>query len=435
MTGCYGKHSRARYWVALAALVLLCSLVVGPPGAAAQAVDPSVASHSANANPANASQEPPTPQVSTHAPVPITQVSTTASPALAAPQAATLSLPPLSAVLIVGPIDGDNGSWTNDEKANMDLAANELAANGVTVHKFYAPNTDWDQIKAAAAGAQFIFYRGHGIDWGNGVFGGFALSNGKLVSSDDIRSGLHPAPGAIVMMYGCYTAGSSGSDETTAISSAEAQKRVALYSDPFFDVGASAYLADWYGDAFQLYVRYLFQGQTLGQAYKSYFDYNASSVETYNHPDHPDMAMWLDKDVWGHLVYNDAFAGYPNKTLTDLFGAKMSLSPTTAGVLAQVGGAPRTLQIRVGSAQGAALNWATVNPPSNEWIRTSPASGNNSQPLLLTLTPGSKGVGTYTASVRIQSTTAGVQNGDQTVPVTLKIVSRLFHVYLPITRQ
>lgn len=55
-------------------------------------------------------------------------------------------LPPLKAVLLVGPIDGDSGSWTVQEKENMDRAATELAANGVTVHKFYTPNNDWEQI-------------------------------------------------------------------------------------------------------------------------------------------------------------------------------------------------------------------------------------------------------------------------------------------------
>lgn len=45
------------------------------------------------------------------------------------------SLPPLKAVLLVGPIDGDYGSWTQSEKENMDLAADELAAHGVEVHK------------------------------------------------------------------------------------------------------------------------------------------------------------------------------------------------------------------------------------------------------------------------------------------------------------
>ena len=138
------------------------------------------------------------------------------------------SLPPLKAVLVVGPIDGDYGTWTLREKANMDLVAAELQANGVIVYKFYPPNNDWEQIKVAAEGAHFLFYRGHGVYWGPMPYptvGGFALKN-HFVSSDDIRSDLNLAPNAIVMLYGCFTAGSSSIDDPP-IHSLEAQRRVA----------------------------------------------------------------------------------------------------------------------------------------------------------------------------------------------------------------
>jgi len=127
----------------------------------------------------------------------------------------------------------------------MDLAAAELAANGVTVHRFYTPNNDWGQIKAAAEGAHFLFYRGHGVYWDSmpsPTVGGFHLKE-LFVSSDDIRNDLHLAPNAIVMLYGCFTAGSS-SEDSGSISSAEAQRRVAQYSDPFFDIGAAGYYAN-----------------------------------------------------------------------------------------------------------------------------------------------------------------------------------------------
>ena len=47
----------------------------------------------------------------------------------------------------------------------MELAAAEVEANGVTVYRFYTPNNNWDQIKAAAEGAHFLFYQGHGVQW------------------------------------------------------------------------------------------------------------------------------------------------------------------------------------------------------------------------------------------------------------------------------
>ena len=174
----------------------------------------------------------------------------------------------------------------------MDLAATELQANGVTVHKFYAPNNDWNQIKAAAAGAHFLMYRGHGVyypgtsPW---TVGGFALSGG-IKSSGDIRNDLALAQDAIVMLYGCFTAGSSSLDGGD-IGITEARRRVAQYSDPFFDIGAAGYYANWFGDAFQMYLCYLFQGQTLGQAYESYFDFNSNTVDRGMHPDHPDKVL------------------------------------------------------------------------------------------------------------------------------------------------
>jgi hypothetical protein len=227
------------------------------------------------------------------------------------PPGSPLALPPLKAVLVVGPIDGAGGSWTAQEKHNMDRAAAELEANGVTVHRFYTPNDDWAQIQAAAEDAHFFFYRGHGVYWSplpHPNVGGFSLT-ARFVSPDEIRSELGLAPNAIVMLYGCFTAGSSGI-EGDDIDSAEAQRRVAQYSDPFFDVGAGGYYANWSGDAFQMFVRYLFQGKTLGEAYESYSDFDNATVERYTHPDHPTLAMWLDKDVrGGKPQYNNAFAG------------------------------------------------------------------------------------------------------------------------------
>ena len=70
------------------------------------------------------------------------------------------ALSSLKAVLLVGPIDGDYGPWTTGEEQNMELAAVELEANGVTVHRFYTPNNDWGQITAAAEGAGL---QGHGL--------------------------------------------------------------------------------------------------------------------------------------------------------------------------------------------------------------------------------------------------------------------------------
>ena len=65
---------------------------------------------------------------------------------------------------------------------------------------------------------------------------------------------------------------------------------------------------------------------TLGQTYESFFDYNPGTVERHSHPDHPSLALWLDRDTYDGIVnYNYAFAGRPNETLLSLFGAGNAL--------------------------------------------------------------------------------------------------------------
>jgi len=247
----------------------------------------------------------------------------TESPDMATSDA--LGLPPLKAVLIVGPVDADP-AWVQRESTTMDLVANELAAKGVSVSKFYYPNTSWTQIKTAAQGAHFLIYRGDGVLWPGNVYGGFYLKDGlkNHYSSDDIRNELRLAKGAIVMLYACWSAGSAGWEVNLA--SAEAQKRVTQYSDPFFDIGAAGYYANWYPEGFQMFVRYLFQGNTLGQAYQSFFDYNTNTVERYSHSTQPGMVLWLDSDnINGGIKYDNAFAGNSNASLQSLFLTSLSM--------------------------------------------------------------------------------------------------------------
>ena len=347
------------------------------------------------------------------------------------------ALPPLKAVLLVGPIDGDYGSWTTQEKQNMELAAAELQANGVTVHKFYTPNNNWAQIKAAADGAHFLFYRGHGVHWSpmpHPTVGGFALKN-RFVSSDDIRNDLNLAPNAIVMLYGCYSAGSSSIDGGP-ISSPEAQRRVAQYSDPFFDIGTGGYYANWIGNAFQMFVRYLFQGMTLGQAYETYPDFNSASVERYVHPNHPDKAMWLDKNNWGYTEYNNAFAGLPDRTLANLFKPEMELSPSAITHMAEPSFPGRTFTLRVGGSGSGTFTWtANVELAGLSWIDVQPPGGNSGQEITVTITPNGQALGTYHADIRIVADDPEILNRDQTIPITLRVLDRVYYSYLPIVTR
>ncbi|MDD5371475.1 MAG: hypothetical protein PHQ40_20545, partial [Anaerolineaceae bacterium] len=153
--------------------------------------------------------------------------------------------------------------------------------------------------------------------------GGMDLKAGMMISPDRIRNELHLARNAIVMLYGCYTAGSAGGEG--AISSSVAQRRVGQYSEPFMEAGASGYFANWYGDAFQGWVDLLFTGKSLGEVYQGYQDTHIQSVEKTTHPNYPDLAMWLDTDIQSNVkVYNNAFVGNPDARLIDLFGVDIS---------------------------------------------------------------------------------------------------------------
>jgi subtilisin family serine protease len=362
-----------------------------------------------------------------------------------APEPGIQQLPQLKAVLIVGPIDGDDGTWTRSEIENMEAAAEELEANGVDVHRFYTPNNDWDAIKQAAEGAHFLLYRGHGVWWPyisdfpHPHVGGFSLKD-KFISSDDIRQDLDLAENAIVMLYGCFTAGhSSHEKDHRDIGIDEAKRRVAQYSDPFFDVGASAYYANWFDSAFQMFLRYLFQGQTLGNAYESYFDFNADTVYRTTHPDHPELAMWLDKDKWdGYWQYNNAFAGLPDETLETLFA-----SPALGNVVEDVSFVYSIPERRLLSSDWRVpLDNASTDQPldwtvstAGDWFTVFPTSGTTpggftiSPSTFVTSTPG-----TYTGAVTVTVTDPpAVEGSPQRIDLKLRVSETSFsYVYLPL---
>ncbi len=344
-----------------------------------------------------------------------------------------LGLPPLTAVLVVGPLDED-GSRTSQEKANMDAVADEFEAHGVTVHRFYTPNNDWEQIKTAARGAHFFLYRGHGVYRPPMPYpdvGGFALHD-SFILPDTIRSDLELAPGAIVMLYGCFTAGTSTLDEG-GISSQEARRRVSQYSAPFVDVGAAGYYANWYDDAFQQLVRYLFRGMTLGQAYESFYDFKQATVERYSYPDQPGLSMWLDKDHWWEAwQYNYAFVGQPDQTLQSLFGLpEMEVKPAGIVHMAEPESSPQSFKLKVGNTGPGEFAWTATLTPTARWLEVQILSGTSGQDLSVVVDPARKKPGTYQIDIRIVADDPSVQNRDQTVSITLQVKKELHGAYLP----
>lgn len=192
----------------------------------------------------------------------------------------------LIAVIVVGPIDGANGVWTRAEITHAEQTALVLERHGVTVQRFYAPDDNWDEIAAASAGAQFFIYRGHGRE-----HGGLTLTDGPVEPQQIAR--LHLAPGAVVMVYGCYAAG-SGTDDV--VGENQAYQRVVSYAWPFLRAGAVGYYSDWYGEAFSRFVDDLFAGYSLGEAYQR-FNYDPArqvqigNVWLTNHQ-HPDRVVY-----------------------------------------------------------------------------------------------------------------------------------------------
>lgn len=387
--------------------------------------------------------QPPQPETAGFPPLPPAEAAAD-SIASSLAQTSPLSLPPLKAVLIVGPIDGTTGSWTLKEIANMELAAEELSRNGVTVYKFYPPNDDWEAIKTAANGAHFLYYRGHGVYWGampTPPVGGFALTK-TFVSNAEIRNNLRLAPNAIVMLYGCFTAGSSSND-AAPISQAEALRRVAMYSQPFFNAGAGGYYANWFGNAFQLLTRYLFEGKTLGEAYKHFFDFNAATVDYGAHPDFPSLALWLDKDHWSMNSppppqYNYAFAGKPDATLADLFGVGLELDRYTITSFVQPGYDSQQYEVRVIDNASAPFAWSaslTGIHEGSDWVQLSRSSGLAGETVQLTLTEG-LAIGTYEAHISVYGSSPPVTfNNPQQLTVKLFVAEQIHEIYLPAVQR
>ncbi|MDO8971185.1 MAG: hypothetical protein Q7U74_10885, partial [Saprospiraceae bacterium] len=262
-----------------------------------------------------------------------------------------MTLPALKAVVTVGNIDGPNGPETLSAIATMKPAVDELIARGVSVTTFYPPNDDWNTIKAAANGAHFFFYGGHGIGDSNTPthYGGMWFTPNFYVSPAEIKANLKLAPNAIVMLFACFTAG-SGTEVN--ITGAEALRRVSQYSEAFFAIGAAGYYANSTTYGFQAFTRNLFNGLSLGDAFKNYPDYSAATTEIYTHPAFSNISLWLDKDYYaGGNKYNNAFGGFPNLTLQDLFSvpAQMVARPSPIVALTSASSPPQVTHVTVSS--------------------------------------------------------------------------------------
>ncbi|MBE0696150.1 MAG: hypothetical protein IH586_04440, partial [Anaerolineaceae bacterium] len=324
------------------------------------------------------------------------------------------------------------------EIANAKQAAAALRSYGVTVAEFYPnqSNGTWENIKAAANGAHILIYRGHGVYWSDMPYpnvGGFYLKNDVFVSNEMIRSELHPAKNFLVMLYGCFTAGSAGND-SISINVNEAKRRVAMYSDPFFDIGAAGYYADWFGEAFPSYIQALFQGKTQRQAYEGFFDYSSSMTWRGFHPDHSSANLWLGWDNWYAPLpnWNNAFAGDGEKTLADLFDTRMVLSTSRVTYLAEDAFPARTFQVYINSTSATPFEWSVNSAELPSWLSLGgPNHGASGDALDLLIDPALVG-GAESISLQVEATTPNIGNSIQTVTAALKIVPEVSFLFLPV---
>lgn len=345
---------------------------------------------------------------------------------------AALNLTGLKAVLVVGPVPEDP-TYSAYANSMMNTIADEFAANGVAVHKFYSPAANWSQIKAAAQGAHFFIYYGHGLAWGGSppLVGGLRLDSGS-VHPDTIRNELRLAPKAIVMIGGCYAAGTGPSEyRTVDIGVAEAQRRATQYFDPFLQAGAGAYYGCSYGwnSTFLNYVRFLFDGQSLGEAYQSFGDFNLNTVTYSTHPTRPELALWIDKDFDRVWIYNQAFIGRPAQTLDDLFGP--TVQPPAVAFLAVPGSPPQQSSVHIGVDEG--VNWtAILTPTVPSWASISLPTGVGPQDVVVEANPaGLSELGVYQAVLQVTFSEPGATQEQETVPVTLSLTDQIHSVFLP----
>jgi len=223
--------------------------------------------------------------------------------ALGPPLRAT-AVPLFTVVYVVGDID-NGGPGTAQYVSLAEANVAKMRDLGLHVVEFYPPDNRWEDIKAAARDARILVYAGHGIfNWDGDPqkVGGFALRSDEFVHPDRIRDELRMQSNAIVIFnHACFTAGSSALD-TGVVSMEEAQRRVAMYSQPFLEAGLVGYFANNYFNSPSTLVEWLVGGSTLEEAYKRHYAFSPDSARLSPHPQLPQFSMWVDVDGSGEDV-------------------------------------------------------------------------------------------------------------------------------------
>jgi hypothetical protein len=159
----------------------------------------------------------------------------------------------LKAVIIVGP----TGSLTSYYERDADDVAAAAAAHGMSVTKLYTPHASWSAVAGATAGANLVYFAGHGNGFPNPYIGflqpqyndGYGLDpspNGDTPTyyGESRVADVKLAPDAIVLLnHLCYAPGAS-EPGNPAPSATVARQRIDNFAAGFLAAGAGAVFAD-----------------------------------------------------------------------------------------------------------------------------------------------------------------------------------------------
>jgi len=169
------------------------------------------------------------------------------------------------------------------------------------------------------------------------------------------------------------------------------------------------------------------------------FDFDPSTVQRATYPNHPDLGLWLDKDLWsGYWQCNNAFAGLPDERLETLFN------------LPALGNLPDALQFTYNIPNGklfpvahqvtplnvgsdATLTWTVAT--EGHWFTATPPTG--VAPASFQIIPSTFATGTvatHTGAVTVTVVDpSGAENSPHRIDLTLQVVDTpLTTIHLPL---
>ena len=207
----------------------------------------------------------------------------------------------LRAVIIVGDLQDGTVSAIKE----MEEIHSFFKSKNVIVKTFYHPKTSWKDIVSASKDASFFMYRGHGMSWPDGKYGGLDLD--EAISSEDIMNDLQLKSNAIIIFKSvCGGAGSSASDDGD-IGIRKALERVSDYSRPFLSIGASAYYADNFGNGCLSFLNDFFEGKTMKECFDNSIGWSAKLEVDQNYKYDRSKSIGVASSDWGGTVTKTSY--------------------------------------------------------------------------------------------------------------------------------